>query len=86
VDDYGFLVTPYRKVKKGKLTDEIVWLRADEEAEAYVAPADTEVVDGKLQAGPNIIARYRADFEIGPPERSSTWTWRQARWSAFRPV
>jgi DNA-directed RNA polymerase subunit beta len=49
VDDYGFLVTPYRKVKKGKLTDEIVWLRADEEAEAYVAPADT-VKEGKLQA------------------------------------
>ena len=52
VDDYGFLVTPYRIVKKGKLTDEIVWLRADEESEAYVAPADTEVVDGKLSGGP----------------------------------
>ena len=68
VDDYGFLVTPYRLVKKGKLTDEIVWLRADEEAEAHVAPADTQVVDGKLQAGPNMIARYRADFRIVAPE------------------
>ena len=45
VDEYGFLVTPYREVKKGKLTDEIVWLRADEESEAFVAPADTKVVD-----------------------------------------
>src|SRR5881398_3617900 len=40
VDEYGFLISPYRKVNKGKLTEEIVWLRADEEADAYVAPAD----------------------------------------------
>ncbi|NLX57345.1 MAG: DNA-directed RNA polymerase subunit beta [Planctomycetaceae bacterium] len=68
VDDYGFLVTPYRVVEKGKLTDKIVWLRADEESEAYVAPADTKVIDGKLQEGPNMIARYRADFRIVNPE------------------
>ncbi len=68
VDDYGFLVTPYRLVKKGKLTDEVAWLRADEEAEAHVAPADTQVLEGKLQAGPNLIARYRADFRIVAPE------------------
>ena len=68
VDDYGFLVTPYRVVEKGKLTDKIVWLRADEESEAYVAPADTKVVDGKLQEGPNMIARYRADFRIVNPD------------------
>src|SRR5688572_12343902 len=40
VDDYGFLVTPYRKIHKGKLSEEVVWLRADEESDAYVAPAD----------------------------------------------
>ena len=68
VDEYGFLVTPYRMVEKGKLTDRIAWLRADEEAEAYVAPADTKVIDGLLQAGPNMIARYRADFRIVAPE------------------
>jgi len=34
VDDYGFLITPYRKVSKGKLTEEVVWLRADQEADA----------------------------------------------------
>ncbi len=65
VDEYGFLVTPYRKVEKGKLTDEVVWLRADQENEAYLAPADALVVDGKVQ-GENIIARYRADFELVP--------------------
>jgi DNA-directed RNA polymerase subunit beta len=69
VDDYGFLVTPYRVVSKGKLTEEIVWLRADEETDAYVAPADTEIADGKLVGGANLIARHRSDFEIVLPEQ-----------------
>ena len=69
VDEYGFLVTPYREVSKGKLTDGVVWLRADEESDAYVAPADTEVSAGKLVGGANLIARHRADFEIVLPEQ-----------------
>jgi DNA-directed RNA polymerase subunit beta len=68
VDDYGFLITPYRRIKKGKVTDETVWLRADEESESYVAPADTEVNKGSLVAGPNMIARFRSDFQIVQPE------------------
>ena len=67
VDSYGFLVTPYRKVSKGKLTDDVVWLRADEEHEAHLAPADATVVDGKLQ-GDSIIARYRGDFVLVPAD------------------
>ena len=67
VDSYGFLVTPYRKVVKGKLTDDVVWLRADEEHEAHLAPADATVVDGKLQ-GETIIARYRGDFVLVPAD------------------
>ncbi|MEM7313759.1 MAG: DNA-directed RNA polymerase subunit beta, partial [Planctomycetota bacterium] len=63
VDEYGFLVTPYRKVKKGKLQDEVVWLRADEEADAHVAPADANVND-KLLSDKNIVARYRSDFQL----------------------
>src|SRR4051794_31258330 len=40
VDDYGFLTTPYRKVHRRKLTDQVTWLRADEESQTYLAPAD----------------------------------------------
>ena len=72
VDDYGFLVTPYTVVRKGKVTDEVAWLRADEETEAFVAPADTPVEDGMIvaskQLGGNIIARFRADFELAHPD------------------
>lgn len=71
VDEYGFLVTPYRLVQEGKLSEEIVWLRADQEMDAYVAPADSEVQDGKLVGGANLIARHRSDFEIVLPEQVS---------------
>ena len=67
VDSYGFLVTPYRKVSKCKLTDDVVWLRADEEHDATLAPADATVVDGKLE-GDTIIARNRGDFVLVRPE------------------
>src|SRR5688572_13798872 len=65
VDDYGLLVTPYRKVKNGKLTDEVVWLRADEESEAYVASADVPVKHNEIQ-GDAVVARYRSDFVMVP--------------------
>jgi DNA-directed RNA polymerase subunit beta len=38
IDEYGFLLTPYGKVKNGKLTDEVSYLRADEEMRAVFAP------------------------------------------------
>jgi DNA-directed RNA polymerase subunit beta len=68
VDEYGFLITPYRKCLKGKVSEEVVWLRADQENEAFLAPADTPVDHGKLQ-GENIIARYRADFQMVPADK-----------------
>ncbi len=68
VDDYGFLITPYQKLKKSKLTDQIEWLRADQEHEAYLAPADALVKDGRL-AGHSIIARHLGDFETIPTDQ-----------------
>jgi DNA-directed RNA polymerase subunit beta len=63
VDDYGFLITPYRRVKGGKLSADVVWLRADQESEAYVAPADAPIEKGRLRDA-SIVARFRADFEM----------------------
>ena len=60
VDDYGFLISPYRKVKNGKLLDETEWLRADEESQVYVAPADTPIEKGKM-ADERVLARYQND-------------------------
>jgi len=56
VDEYGFIRTPYRKVKKnGSVSDEIVYMAADEEADFYIAQAN-EVVDGKL-VNEQVVAR-----------------------------
>jgi len=73
VDEYGFLVTPYQKVKNGKLLDEIEWLRADQEHEAFLAPADAVIENGKIMGdarrltGDNsIIARHFGDFMLCP--------------------
>src|SRR5437867_3943731 len=68
VDAYGFLVTPYRRIKGRKLTDEVVWLRADQEYEAYLAPADTKVEKGRIDDD-EIIARFRGDFEKVPSSK-----------------
>jgi len=62
IDDYGFLVTPYRKIKNRKLTDDVVWLRADEESRATIAPADTPTHNGQI-ASDRIMARFGGEFE-----------------------
>ncbi|MFM7057668.1 MAG: DNA-directed RNA polymerase subunit beta [Planctomycetota bacterium] len=60
VDDYGFLISPYRVVRDSRVTDEVVWLRADEEATAFVCPADTRVEDGQI-AEERVLARNKSD-------------------------
>lgn len=61
VDDYGFLITPYRKLSKRKLSEDVMWLRADEEAAAYIAPADTPVEHSKVSTD-KTVARIGGDF------------------------
>ena len=63
MDDYGFLVTPYRKIEDKKLSGDARRLRADEEAQLYLAPADT-ALDGDVLASDRVIARFGGDFEM----------------------
>jgi DNA-directed RNA polymerase subunit beta len=66
VDGYGFLVTPYQRVKSGKPTGEIQNLRADEEEGKMLAPADALAGgDGHGKGLPEkVLARYDGDFQI----------------------
>jgi DNA-directed RNA polymerase subunit beta len=49
VNEYGFIETPYRKVEKGKVTDEIVYLDAAAEENAVIAGAGIELdKNGKI--------------------------------------
>jgi DNA-directed RNA polymerase subunit beta len=64
VDDYGFLTAPYRVVKNGKVTGEIVHLRADEEEGKIMAPADVEIEkDGRI-AVDRVMGRVNGEFQF----------------------
>jgi len=66
VDPYGFLVSPYRKVEKGKVNGEVRTMRADEEIEHVVAPADVPTdPDGKILSDV-VVARVGGDFKQVP--------------------
>jgi DNA-directed RNA polymerase subunit beta len=58
VNEFGFIETPYRKVSNGRVTDEIVYLPADEEEEYIVAQANTPVnPDGTFRADRVLVRR-----------------------------
>ena len=48
VNDFGFIESPYRKVIEGTVTNDIVWLTADEEEDYVVAQAN-EPLDDKMR-------------------------------------
>lgn len=66
---YGFLETPYRKVKNGRVTDEIEYLTADQEDKFYIAQANEPLRKDSRFANSSIKARYRADYPIVSPEK-----------------
>jgi DNA-directed RNA polymerase subunit beta len=61
VDEYGFLQTPYREVKNGKLTGETVYLRADEEMKLTLGPTDAIDLGGDIKSGA-VLARVDGDL------------------------
>ena len=67
VNKYGFIETPYRKVVKGKVTDEVKYLSATEEAKYHIAQANVPLTkDGKFSEE-QVIVRYQGDvFQIAP--------------------
>jgi DNA-directed RNA polymerase subunit beta len=68
IDEYGFLITPYIRAEKGKLTGKIVQLRADEEENRWLAPADILVDKGGKIQGDYVLARRNGDFKIVDPK------------------
>jgi DNA-directed RNA polymerase subunit beta len=61
LDEYGFLITPYRVVKDGKVNGEHKYLRADEEMKSILAPPDAVEKDGHLKKGA-VLARVQGDL------------------------
>ena len=63
-DKYGFIETPYRVVKDGKVTDEIVYLSPIMESNHYIAQANVEVdKKGKIQ-NEFVTARHQGETSL----------------------
>jgi DNA-directed RNA polymerase subunit beta len=66
VDEYGFLVTPYSRVSGGKPVGDVKMLRADEELDVNIAPADSMEKTGKFRSA--VLTRLNGDFLEKKPE------------------
>ncbi len=63
IDEYGFILTPYQKVTKGKVTGDIELLRADQEMTSVLAT--TDVLDDKGGiSDPQVLARLNGDLSM----------------------
>ncbi|HVH68675.1 MAG TPA: DNA-directed RNA polymerase subunit beta [Gemmatimonadales bacterium] len=69
VNDLGFIETPYRVVKSGKVTDEIRWLSASEEEEYAVAQANARLTEDGHFADELVLCRKRDDYPLLPSSR-----------------
>ena len=68
VNKYGFIESPYRKVKEGKVTNDVIYLSAMEEARYRVAQATIDIDDKGIIVDDLINCRVNGDFEMVTPE------------------
>ena len=69
INDFGFIETPYRVVKDGKVTDEIRYLTAEEEDSAIIAQANAPLNDDGTFQNDTVRSRDRGDFPIIEAEK-----------------
>ena len=69
VNEYGFIMTPYRKVKDSVLTDEIVYMTADEELDYYISQATVKVDSNNCIIEERVPVRYHGDTIIVEKEK-----------------
>ena len=65
---YGFLETPYRKVKDSKVTNEIVYLSAIEEGNYVIAQANASIDKAGKLTDTLVSCRFKNEFELKSPE------------------
>ena len=69
INEFGFIETPYRKVKDGRVTDQVDYLTADQEENYVVAQANAPI-DGRGHfTVPKVSCRYKGDFVEVEPDR-----------------
>jgi DNA-directed RNA polymerase subunit beta len=69
VNTFGFIETPYRRVKDGKVTNEVVFLSADDEERAVIAQFNAPVNEKKKEFERDLVkVRKKGDFILVPPK------------------
>ncbi len=68
VNKYGFLETPYRKVVKGQVTDEVVYLTAMDEEKYNIAQTGVPMNEKGKLTDLYVAARHRGEFLTVKPE------------------
>src|SRR6266567_2720089 len=69
VNDLGFIETPYRVVKNGKVIDEISWLDANREEDVTIAQANAQLNPDGSFVDELVLCRQRGDFPLVSPDR-----------------
>ncbi|MBI4736349.1 MAG: DNA-directed RNA polymerase subunit beta [candidate division NC10 bacterium] len=69
VNDFGFIETPYRKVRDGRVTDEIEYLTADEEEKHTIAQANAELDGRNRFLSDRVSARVGGNFVMVSPDQ-----------------
>jgi DNA-directed RNA polymerase subunit beta len=69
VNKYGFIETPYRKVVDGKVTNDVIYLSAMEEAKHTIAQANAELNKDHTFGEEIVSARRNGDFLMAPRDQ-----------------
>ncbi len=68
VNEFGFIETPYRRVRNGRVLDEIEYLTAEQEDSHIIAQANAPVDSRGHFESDRVKARYQGDFPVVKPE------------------
>ncbi len=69
VDEYGFIMTPYRKVENCKITEQVDYLTADEENDVIISESTVSTNDENIMTDKLVSARFRGDTILVKPEQ-----------------
>ena len=69
INDYGFIMSPYRKVVNKQVTEEIEYLTADEEQDYYITQATSEVNDKNELCSKEVVARFNGEDMLVTPDK-----------------
>ncbi|MFZ9767734.1 MAG: DNA-directed RNA polymerase subunit beta [Candidatus Limnocylindrus sp.] len=69
VNELGFIESPYRRVKDGRVTTDVIYLAADEEERYAIAQANAELDNNSHLVGERIYCRKGDGFELVEPTR-----------------